>query len=318
MISRIRPVASLASRTGVRALSTDIKTIGVVGMGLMGHGIVQIAASKGYDVVAVDVDEEARAKGVSAIEGSVKKLASKAVAKGKMTQEEADASVEQTLSKISSSTKTSDLADVDLVVEAIVENLDIKKSFYEQLGKECKPETIFATNTSSFPVKSMAEASGRPDKMTGLHFFNPVQLMKLVEVVKTDQTSQEAFDATFKFAQSLDKVAVTASDTPGFIVNRLLVPYLASAMQMVDRGDASPTDIDLAMRFGAGHPMGPLTLADYVGHDTNKAILQGWCDAYPENPAFFVPDCLEKLVAEGNLGRKTGQGFFKWEGNKVV
>mmetsp|Transcript_25334 Transcript_25334/g.71049 ORF Transcript_25334/g.71049 Transcript_25334/m.71049 type:complete len:330 (-) Transcript_25334:240-1229(-) len=290
--------------------------VGVVGMGLMGHGIVQMAASAGYNVVAVDVNDAARTKGVAAITNSVQKLAAKAAAKGKMSEEDAKANAEETLARISSSTDPSSLADADLVIEAIVENLDVKKSFYEQLGKDCKPDTIFATNTSSFPVTDMGQASGRPDRMVGLHFFNPVQLMKLVEVVRTDETSAESFDTAFAFAQSLGKVAIGCSDTPGFVVNRLLVPYLAQALTLAERRVASLEDIDTAMQLGAGHPMGPITLADYVGLDTTKYILDGWVEKFPDEPAFFVPPILEEKVKAGKLGRKTGEGFYKWDGDK--
>lgn len=312
------PKRAAAAMAG-RAMSTEIKTVGVVGMGLMGHGIVQAAAEVGYKVVACDMNPEALAKGMSAIEQSAVMLAGKAVKKGKMDQDAADAQVAATLGNITGTSDIGGVSDCDLIVEAIIEDLGIKKSFYEQLGKDCGPNTIFASNTSSFPIGEIGDASGRPDKMTGLHFFNPVQLMKLVEVVRTPHTSDEAFDAVFAFAQSLpNKVPVKCKDTPGFIVNRLLVPYMGQALAMVDRGDASPEDIDLAMQLGAGHPMGPIHLSDYVGLDINLAVLSGWMERYPEESSFFVPDVLREKCEAGDLGRKTGQGFYKWEGNKKL
>jgi 3-hydroxyacyl-CoA dehydrogenase len=293
-----------------------ISKVGVVGCGLMGHGIVQVAAQGGCDVVALETDAGALEKGMRRIEGSVKKLAAKSVEKGKATQEQADATAAATMARITPTTDKAALADCDLVVEAIVENLDVKKQLFAELGELCKPETIFASNTSSFPIGEMGEASGRPERMVGLHFFNPVQLMRLVEVVRTPKTKDEVFAAARAFGEACRKVPVACKDTPGFVVNRLLVPYMVQALQMLERGDASKEDIDAAMQFGCGHPMGPITLTDYVGLDTTLFILEGWVERYPHEPAFAIPEILRSHVAAGKLGRKTGEGFYKWDGDK--
>jgi 3-hydroxyacyl-CoA dehydrogenase len=294
----------------------EIKKVGVVGCGLMGHGIVQVAAQGGFDVVALETEQGALDKGIARIEKSLAKLASKSVEKGKATAEAAEAGAAATRARITPSLNKADLADCDLVVEAIVENLDVKRALFAELGGLCKAETIFASNTSSFPISEMAAASGRAERMVGLHFFNPVQLMRLVEVVRTDKTDEDVFAAARAFGEACGKAPVACKDTPGFVVNRLLVPYMVQAMQMLDRGDASKEDIDTAMQFGCGHPMGPFTLTDYVGLDTTLSILEGWCDRYPDEPAFGIPDSLKVRVQAGKLGRKSGEGFYKWDGDK--
>lgn len=294
----------------------NIKKVGVVGCGLMGHGIVQVAAQGGCEVIALETEQAFLDKGLARIQKSVAKLAEKQIEKGKLDEAKAKAFVDGTLGRIKGSTNKADLADCDLVIEAIVENLDVKKTLFAELGKLCKAETIFASNTSSFPIGEMAEASGRPERFVGLHFFNPVQLMRLVEVVRTDKTDENAFAAARAFGEACGKSPVSCKDTPGFVVNRLLVPYMTQALLMLERGDASKEDIDTAMQLGCGHPMGPLTLTDYVGLDTTLFILQGWKERYPNEPAFEVPKILERLVAEGKLGRKTGEGFYKWDGDK--
>lgn len=282
----------------------------------MGHGIVQVAAQGGFDVVAFEADQGALDKGLGRIEKSLGKLASKNVEKGKMTEDQAGEWVQTTWGRVSGSTDKADLADCDLIVEAIVENLDVKKSLFQELGAMVKDSAIFASNTSSFPIMEMAEASGRPARFVGLHFFNPVQLMRLVEVVRTEATDGDVFDAAKRFGEACGKTAVACKDTPGFVVNRLLVPYMVQAINMLDRGDASKEDIDAAMQFGCGYPMGPLTLTDYVGLDTTLSILEGWVDRYPNEPAFSIPDSLRQKVSEGKLGRKTGEGYYVWEGDK--
>jgi 3-hydroxyacyl-CoA dehydrogenase len=201
-------------------------------------------------------------------------------------------------------------------VEAIVADLDVKTKLFAELGGICKPATIFASNTSSFPIAAMAKASGRPKQFVGLHFFNPVQLLMLVEVVRTHDTRDEVFAAARAFGEACGKTPVACKDTPGFVVNRLLVPYMADAMKMLERGDATTQDIDNAMKLGCGYPMGPFELTDYVGLDTTLSILQGWVKRFPDEPAFKIPSVLEKKVKEGKLGRKTGEGFYKWEGDK--
>lgn len=294
----------------------SIKKVGVVGCGLMGHGIVQVAAQGGCEVIALETEQAFLDKGLARIDKSVNKLAQKQVEKGKLSADQAEAFVKDTLGRIEGTTDKANLADCDLVIEAIVENLDVKKTLFAELGGICKPETIFASNTSSFPIKEMAEASGRASRFVGLHFFNPVQLMRLVEVVRTDDTDDDVFAAARAFGEACGKSPVSCKDTPGFVVNRLLVPYMTQALLMLERGDATKEDIDTAMQLGCGHPMGPLTLTDYVGLDTTLFILQGWKQRYPDEPAFEVPAILERLVAEGKLGRKTGEGFYKWDGDK--
>ncbi len=293
----------------------DIKKVGVVGCGLMGHGIVQVAAQAGMSVVALESSQELLDRGLSRIKKSLDKLAEKAVEKGK-PEAEAKKGAEATFGRIQGSLDKQALKDCDLVVEAIVEDLSAKLALFRELGKVCKPGTIFASNTSSFPIGEMAQASGRPERFVGLHFFNPVQLMRLVEVVRTDKTDADAFAAARAFGEACGKVPVACKDTPGFVVNRLLVPYMVQSLLMLERGDATKEDIDAAMQFGCGHPMGPITLTDYVGLDTTLSILEGWVKRYPNEPAFAVPAVLRQKVQQGKLGRKTGEGFYKWEGDK--
>lgn len=285
-----------------------VKKVGVIGCGLMGHGIAQVAAQAGCEVVVREAEQGALDKGLARIRKSLDKL----VSKEKLTQTDADAAI----GRITGTLELSDLADCDLVVEAIVENLDVKNQLFAQLNELCKPETIFASNTSSFSIGEMGVACGRPERMVGLHFFNPVQLMKLVEVVRAKQTTDEVFAEAKAFGEACGKVPVAASDTPGFVVNRLLVPYLAEAIRMVERGDSTPADVDAGMTLGCGHPMGPFTLLDYVGLDTTLYILQGWHKSDPDNELFAPPKLLTDKVDAGKLGRKSGEGFFKWDGDK--
>lgn len=292
-----------------------IKKVGVVGCGLMGHGIVQVAAQGGFTVVAVETEQKFLDSGLARIDKSLAKLAEKAIEKG-ANAEQAKAQAAATRARVSGSLERKSLADCDLVVEAIIENLDVKKQLFAELGKLCKKETIFASNTSSFPIAEMASASGRASQFVGLHFFNPVQLMKLVEVVRTNETSEDVFAQARAFGEACGKTPIGCKDTPGFVVNRLLVPYMSQSLQLLERGDATAADIDTAMKLGCGHPMGPIELTDYVGLDTTLFILQGWVKKYPNEPAFKIPAVLEKKVKEGKLGRKTGEGFYKWEGDK--
>lgn len=294
----------------------QIKKVGVIGCGLMGHGIAQVAAQGGHEVIVVEADRTALEKGLERIGKSVQKLNQRAVAKGKLSEQQAEEAGAQVMKRVQGSLERAAVADCDLVVEAIVENLDVKKELYAELGKLCKPETIFASNTSSFPIAEMGAASGRPARMVGLHFFNPVQLMRLVEVVRTEDTDEEVLAAARAFGESCGKTPITCKDTPGFVVNRLLVPYMTQSLQMLERGDASAEDIDTAMKLGCGHPMGPIELTDYVGLDTTLYILQGWVKKFPGEPAFAIPALLEQKVKEGKLGRKSGEGFYKWEGDK--
>jgi 3-hydroxyacyl-CoA dehydrogenase len=278
----------------------------------MGHGIAQVAAQGGCDVLVLEESQELLDKGLGRIDKSLAKLAEKAKEKGGAFD---PAPVR---ARIRGTLQRKDLADRDLVVEAIVENLDVKKKLFAELGSICKKEAIFASNTSSFPIGEMAQASGRPARFVGLHFFNPVQLMKLVEVVRTDATDAEVLAQARAFGEACGKSPITCKDTPGFVVNRLLVPYMADAMRMAERGDASFQDIDTAMKLGCGYPMGPFELTDYVGLDTTLFILQGWVKRHPNEPAFAIPKALEAMVKEGKLGRKSGQGFYTWQGDKRV
>jgi 3-hydroxyacyl-CoA dehydrogenase len=292
------------------ATVAEITTVGVVGLGLMGHGIAQISAAAGFQTVGVDLNSEVLANGQKAIETSVAKLNSRKASKS--PDFDAPAATEETLARLSYASSIDAVAQCDLIVEAIVEDAAVKQTFYEDLGARAKPEAIFASNTSSLAVAPMAAASNRPDRFVGLHYFNPVQLMKLCEVVQTPEVDESVVELVDGWAKLTGKVTVRCKDTPGFIVNRLLVPNLAAAIAMAERGDAAIEDIDAAMCLGAGHPMGPLQLADYVGLDTCLSILQGWCAQYPDEPAFFVPPSLKAKVSEGKLGRKSGEGYYVW------
>lgn len=203
--------------------------------------------------------------------------------------------------------------DSDLVIEAIVENLEVKHKLFKSLDGAAPAKTIFVSNTSSLPIGDIASATNRKDRFGGLHFFNPVPVMKLVEVIRTPETSESTYNELMAFGKAVGKVCVTCKDTPGFVVNRLLVPYLMEAVRLYERGDASARDIDTAMKLGAGHPMGPFELADYVGHDTTLSIISGWHEKFPDNPLFVPPESLKKLVHEGKLGVKSGEGFYKYE-----
>lgn len=284
----------------------------------MGHGIAQMTAASGYQVVAVDINADMLSKGIQAVEASLGKAAAKAVKDGKADKATAEKNAQEIRSRITTSGDIGALATCDMVVESIIEDLKIKTSFFADLGKIAGPSAILCSNTSSFPITQLGEASGRGSNFIGLHFFNPVQMMKLCEVIKTKDTSDAAYQKGFAFAKSIGKEPVACGDTPGFIVNRLLVPFLAQGLMMLDRKVASVQDIDTAMMYGAGMPMGPLTLADYVGLDVCLSILKGWTSRFPDEPAFAIPAPLLNKVAEGKLGRKTGEGFWKWEGDKPV
>jgi len=287
----------------------QIKKVGVVGCGLMGSGIAQVAATAGCEVLAREVSLELAQKGLGRVHASLAKL----VEKGRLKAEEAEA----VKARLKPTTNLADLKDCDLVVEAIVEDLDQKKKLFAELGRLCKKETIFASNTSSFPIGEMADASGRPERFVGLHFFNPVQLMKLVEVIQGRKTAPDVVASARAFGEACGKAPILAKDTPGFVVNRLLVPLLHEAILMVERGDATFKDVDTGMELGCGHPMGPIKLLDYVGLDTTLSILEGWHQRYPNEPSFKPSELLKKMVKEGKLGRKSGRGFYEWDGDKV-
>lgn len=282
-----------------------IKTVGVVGCGLMGSGIAQISAQAGMKVVVREVD----AKGLEGGKAKVDRFLSTAVEKGKMSAEEKAA----ILARITWTTSVPDLKDCDLVVEAITENMKAKRELFAELDKVCPPHTIFASNTSSLAVGDMAVATqgARRARFVGLHFFNPVPLMKLVEVVRTLETSDEVFDAACAFGAKVGKTVVRAKDTPGFVVNLLLVPYLLDAIRALESGVATKEDIDTGMKLGCGYPMGPLELLDFVGLDTTLFIADIMFDEFKEY-RYSAPTMLRRLVAAGRHGRKTKWGFYDY------
>jgi len=287
-------------------MAQQIEKVGVLGGGLMGHGIAQVAAEAGYQVVLREVDEATLAKGVAKIE---KQLA-RAVEKGKSTQEDADA----VRGRIFGTAHYRELADCDLVIEAITESLPLKLEMWREVDEIVKPEAVFATNTSSLAVIDQAAVTGRPERFVGLHYFNPAQVMKLVEVVRCVTTSQEAFDTALEFARSQGKLAIPTKDKAGFIVNRLLVPYLLDAIRAYEEGVGSVDEIDEAMKAGAGHPMGPLTLADFVGLDTLGSICDVLFEEFRER-RFARPPMLRKMLAAGWFGRKSAMGFYDYSGD---
>ncbi|XP_026059433.1 hydroxyacyl-coenzyme A dehydrogenase, mitochondrial-like [Carassius auratus] len=299
----------IRSLSSSAALHAAIKHVTVIGGGLMGAGIAQVAASTGHSVVLVDTSEDILKKSAKGIEFSLKRVAKKKFAE---KPEDGEAFVQKVLKNISTSSDAASVVQgTDLVVEAIVENLKVKQDLFGALDKAAPEHTIFASNTSSLPIADIASSTARLDRFGGLHFFNPVPMMKLVEVIKAPGTSQQTFDALLEFSKALGKHPVSCKDTPGFIVNRLLVPYMLEAVRLHERGHGSKEDIDVAMKLGAGYPMGPFELLDYVGLDTSKFIIDGWHEKDPDNPLFAPSPLLNKLVAEGKLGKKTGEGFYK-------
>lgn len=280
-----------------------METVGVAGCGLMGSGIAEVAAKAGCAVVVREVDDAALQAGRARVEKSL----ARAVAKSKLGESERD----EVLARTTFTTELADLAGCDLVVEAIVESLDAKNALFAELDEACGPKTIFASNTSSLPITDMAAATSRADRFVGLHFFNPVPVMKLVEVVRTIATSPETFDAAFAFAEKVGKAPVAARDNSGFVVNLLLVPYMLDAVRQLERGVASIEDVDKAMTLGCGYPMGPFTLCDFVGIDTLHKIAEIMFDEYREE-RYAPPPLLNRLVAMGRFGRKTGAGFYDW------
>src|SRR3954454_19059484 len=285
----------------------EITKVGVVGCGLMGHGITQVTAQAGYDVVVREVSEELCAKGI----GQIEKQLARAVQKERSTQEEADA----VRGRISTTTDYGDLADCDLVIEAITEDLPTKLEMWREIDGIVKPEAVFATNTSSLAVIDQAAATSRPERFLGLHYFNPAQVMKLVEVIRAVTTSDEAFEAGLAFTQANNKLGIPTKDKAGFIVNRLLVPYMLDAIRAYEEGVGSVNEIDEAMKAGAGHPMGPLTLADFVGLDTLGSICDVMFDEFRER-RFAQPPTLRKMLSAGWYGKKSGMGFYDYSGEE--
>ncbi len=281
----------------------EIKKVGICGLGLMGTGIAEVSSKAGVDVVAMEVNDDFLKKGM----GRIDKSLSRAVDKGKLDE----AGKKAILDKIKPTTDPNDLADCDLVVEAIIENFDEKAKLYKTLDGIVKKEAIFASNTSSLSITEMGAVTQRADQFCGLHFFNPVPVMKLVEVVRTVVTSDATFDSAKAFGEKVGKVVVSCKDTPGFVVNRLLVPYLLDAIRALQDGVATPKDIDTAMKLGCGHPMGPLELTDFVGLDTTYYIAEILFAEFKQHH-YAAPPLLKAMVKAGYHGRKAGRGFYDY------
>jgi 3-hydroxybutyryl-CoA dehydrogenase len=281
----------------------EIAKVGVLGGGLMGSGIAQVSAMAGIDTIVREVSDPVIQKSRAGIE----KILARGIEKGKVTTEQRDAA----LGKLSFTTDLAGLAGCDIIIEAVVEDLEMKNAMWKDLNEVCPKETIFASNTSSLTIAAMAAACGRPDKMLGLHFFNPVPLMKLVEVVRTITTSDETVEAAFELAKRLGKEPVRAKDSSGFIVNLLLVPYMLDAIVALEHNVATVEDIDKAMQLGAGHPMGPFTLLDFVGLDTTYKIAEIMFAEYREK-RYAPPPLLKRMVIAGMYGRKSGKGFYDY------
>jgi 3-hydroxybutyryl-CoA dehydrogenase len=284
-----------------------INKVGVLGCGLMGSGIAQVSAMAGHEVVVLEAEQKFLDKGFAGIEKSLAKLSEKPADKGGISADQKAAA----LGRLKGTTNKLELADCDIIIEAIIENVEIKKKTFAELDGIVKKDAIFATNTSSISVTELMSATKRPERFIGLHFFNPVPLMKLVEVVKTIATSPEVFDAAVEFGKKVGKVPVRTSDKTGFIVNRLLVPYLLDAIRAYEEGVGSISDIDNAMKLGCGYPMGPFTLLDFVGLDTTYYITSVMYDEFKER-RFASPPLLKRLVLAGWYGQKTGKGFYDW------
>jgi 3-hydroxybutyryl-CoA dehydrogenase len=283
----------------------QIRKVGVLGCGLMGSGIAQVAASAGFETVVKEVSDDLIAKGFAGIDKSLAKFAEK----GTITSDQQ----REIRGRLSGTTSFAELADCDVIIEAIIENLEEKRATYRQLDETCKPETIFASNTSSLSITEMMTATSpeRQRRFIGMHFFNPVPLMKLVEVVKTILTDDDVYEQAVEFGKKLGKVPVRAGDKTGFIVNRLLVPYLLDSIRALEEGVGSIVDIDNAMKLGCGYPMGPLTLGDFVGLDTTYYIAEIMFNEFREK-RFAPPPLLKRMVLAGLYGRKSGRGFYDY------
>jgi 3-hydroxybutyryl-CoA dehydrogenase len=279
-----------------------ITKVGVLGCGLMGSGIAQVCATAGFDVTVLEVEQKYLDKGFAGIEKSLAKFAEKGTIKE---------TPQAVRARLKGATNMQDLADCDIIIEAVIENVGEKKKMYSALDGVVKKDAIFASNTSSISITELMSATKRPERFIGLHFFNPVPLMKLVEVVRTIATAGEVYDTAYEFGKKLDKVPVRTSDKTGFIVNRLLVPYLLDAIRAYEEGVGSIEDIDNAMKLGCGYPMGPFTLLDFVGLDTTYYITHVMYDEFKER-RFASPPLLKRLVMAGWYGRKTGKGFYDY------
>jgi 3-hydroxybutyryl-CoA dehydrogenase len=285
----------------------EIKRVGVLGCGLMGSGIAQISAAAGYETIVREVSDEVVQKGI----GGIGRQLGKSVEKGKMSAEDRDA----LLGRLRGTSSLDDLKDCDIVIEAIVENLELKNEIWSTLDGLCPAHTIFASNTSSLTIADMAAATKRPERMVGLHFFNPVPVMKLVEVVKTIATDPQVFETAFAFAKSLGKEPIVCKDNSGFVVNLLLVPYMMDAIRALEQGVASIEDIDKGMKLGTGYPMGPFVLSDFVGLDTLDKIGGIMFEEYKEK-RYASPPLLRRMVSLGYFGRKSGKGFYDYSGDE--
>ncbi|HEY7896523.1 MAG TPA: 3-hydroxybutyryl-CoA dehydrogenase [Gemmatimonadaceae bacterium] len=284
---------------------TNIKTVGVLGAGLMGSGIAQVCAQSGFTTKVREVSDALGQRGKANIEKSFARAIEKS--KGKVTEADRDAA----MGRLSFTSNLRDLADCDIVIEAVVEDIEVKNAMWKELDGLCPAHSIFASNTSSLTIAAMAAATTRPGQMVGLHFFNPVPVMKLVEVVRTVTTSDATFDAAYAFARQLGKEPIAAKDNSGFVVNLLLVPYLVDAINALEHGVASVEDIDKGMMLGTGYPMGPFTLLDFVGLDTTYKIAEIMFDEYREK-RYAPPPLLKRMVLAGMYGRKSGKGFYDY------
>ncbi len=281
----------------------DVKTVGVAGCGIMGSGIVEVCAKAGLAVVSVEVDDERMERG----RGNVERSMAKAVERGKLE----DADRQAAVSRITYSTDFADFADVDLFIEAVTEDLPTKTAVFATVDEMTRPDIVLATNTSSLPIAELAAVTKRPDKVVGMHFFNPPPVMKLVEVIRALTTTEETLAFARAMGERLGKVTVLAKDRAGFIVNFLLIPYLNTAARMLDEGFATREDIDTAVQLGLGHPMGPLTLLDLIGLDTAVHVSNVLYDEF-KDPLYAPPTILKRMVAAGYLGRKSGKGFYDY------
>jgi 3-hydroxybutyryl-CoA dehydrogenase len=284
-------------------MTMDIKTVGVVGCGLMGSGIVETCARAGYTVIVREVSDDLLTKGMERVKASM----TRAVERGKFKEQE----MQEALGRITGTTAWDKFAVCDIVIEAAVENLAIKKQIFTELDTVCPPHTILASNTSSLSITDMAMATKRPDKVLGLHFFNPVPVMPLLEMVRTILVSSDTMADARAFGESLGKTVIVAKDTPGFIVNLLLIPFLLDAIRALEMGVASKEDIDTGIRLGLNHPMGPFTLLDFVGLDTTLFIADAMYEEF-RDPRYAAPPLLRRMVAAGRLGRKSGKGFYDY------
>lgn len=277
----------------------------------MGSGIAQVAASNGFNVTLVEVNDDLITKSIAGIKKNIERVAAKKFKDDKVALSKFVTDASNRIQGTSNLTEA--VKSTDIVIEAIIENMKIKHELFSTLDKAAPEHAIFASNTSSLSIGEIASVTNRKDRFGGLHFFNPVPVMKLLEVIRINETSDETYNKLMKFGADLKKTCITCKDTPGFVVNRLLVPYMAEAVRMLERGDASARDIDTAMKLGAGYPMGPFELTDYVGLDTTLHIINGWHEKYPENPLFEPSQLIAEKVKQGKLGVKSGEGFYTYQ-----